>query len=207
MSVFANIVKRYTAEAETANLSCGGNILYLELKPGEKILDLGCGRGRETLDAARIVGPSGFAWGLDLTPKMLEIAGEAAGREGLENVKFLLGLMENIPLPRNRLDAVMSNCAINHVQDKAAVYREVYRVLKPGGRFVVSDIMTDEPLPQSIKNDPEAVADCFGGAITVQEYEEALRTAGFNSVKVFKERRYPKNGFEMISRTFEGLKQ
>lgn len=198
------IVKRYTEEDENSNLSCGGNISYLALKPGETVLDLGCGRGIETLEAAKLVGPRGWAWGLDVTPKMIEAASTRAQEAKIENTLFLVGNMEAIPLEDVSVDAVLSNCAINHVENKAAVYREIFRVLKPGGRFVVSDIMTDESLPEHIKNDPEAVAACFGGAITVEEYEQALAEAGFFRITVYKERRYSKNGYEMISRTFSG---
>jgi len=205
MSIF-EIVKRYTAEDENSNLSCGGNISYLNLQPGEKILDLGCGRGSETIQAAGIIGSTGFAWGLDLTPRMIGLAQERARTEELDNISFILGTMEQIPLPDASLDAVISNCAINHVLDKKAVYQEIYRLLRPGGRFVVSDIMTERPLPDNIKNDPEAIAECFGGAITVAEYETALSEAGFKHVQIFKERRYLKNGYEMISRTFQGQK-
>lgn len=203
---FFEIVKRYTEEDGNANLSCGGNIDYLKLKSGEKVLDLGCGRGNETFQAAERVGRQGLAWGLDITPKMIEAARVRAENEQIQNVCFILSSMDHIPLEDESLDAVISNCAINHVEDKAAVYREIFRVLKAGGRFVVSDIMTDEPLPQDIKADPEAVAACFGGAITVQEYETALISTGFNQIEVYKERRYLKNGYEMISRTFQGNK-
>ena len=201
------IVKRYTVEDENSNLSCGGNITFLDLHPGEKVLDLGCGRGGETLQAATLVGEDGFAWGLDITPKMIERAQERADQGSIKNVVFLLSSMEKIPLEDASLDAVLSNCAINHVEDKVAVYREIHRTLKSGGRFVVSDIMTDTPLPSEIKQDPEAVAACFGGAITVREYEKALVSAGFDRIEIFKERRYIKNGYEMISRTFQGKKR
>ncbi len=200
------IITRYSNEDENSNLSCGGNISYLRLEPGEKVLDLGCGRGTETLQAAEAVGRQGFAWGLDLTPRMVELATERARSEKVGNVHFLRGSMEEIPLADAALDAVLSNCAINHASDKLAVYREIFRVLKPGGRFVVSDIMTDTPLPQEIKEDPEAVAACFGGAITVREYEDTLAAVGFAELDIFKERRYLKNGYEMISRTFQGRK-
>lgn len=201
------IVKRYTAEDKNSNLSCGGNIEYLNLKNGEKVLDLGCGRGGESIQAAKQIGSEGHVWGLDLTPRMIELAQERAQNEQVKNAEFLLGSMDHIPLKDNCLDAVLSNCAINHVENKTAVYQEIFRVLKPGGRFVVSDIMTEEPLPHEIRTDPEAIADCFGGAITLKEYEQALNDAGFNKVSVFKERRYMKNGFEMISRTFQGFKE
>lgn len=207
MVAIFEIVKRYTEEDINTNLSCGGNIQYLDLKEGEKILDLGCGRGGEILEAAKHVGENGFAWGLDLTPRMIELAQERAQQEHVGNVEFLVASMDQIPLKDNSLDAVLSNCAINHVEDKVAVYREIYRVLKHGGRFVVSDIMTEQSLPQEIREDPEAIADCFGGAITLQEYEETLIEAGFSKAEVFKERRYMKNGYEMISRTFQGHKE
>lgn len=200
------IVKRYTAEGENTNLSCGGNIVYLDLIKGEKVLDLGCGRGGETIETAQRIGPKGFVWGLDITPRMIELAQERAQKERIQNVEFLLASMDHIPLEDDSLDAVLSNCAINHVEDKVAVYQEIYRVLKQGGRFVVSDIMTEQSLPQEIREDPEAIADCFGGAITLKEYEVALNQAGFSKVEVFKERRYIKNGYEMISRTFQGRK-
>ncbi|MEA4900771.1 methyltransferase domain-containing protein [Desulfitobacterium sp.] len=201
------IVKRYTEEDKDANLSCGGNIQYLNLKEGEKVLDLGCGRGGETIEAAKRVGPKGFAWGLDLTPRMIDLAKERAQKERVKNAKFIMASMDQIPFEHDCLDAVLSNCAINHVEDKAAVYREIHRVLKQGGRFIVSDIMTEKPLPREIREDPEAIAECFGGAITVQEYGEALSNAGFTKIEVFKERRYLKNGYEMISRTFQGYKE
>lgn len=201
-----HIVKRYTEEDQTSNLSCGGNILYLELKPGEKVLDLGCGRGQETLEAAQRVGSTGFVWGVDVTPRMIEVARENAKNKRVTNAQFIQSSMEHVPLEENTLDVVMSNCAINHVEDKVQVYGEIYRVLRLGGRFVVSDIMTENPLPQEIKEDPEAIAACFGGAITIVEYERALKDAGFEMVEVLKERRYLKNGFMMISRTFRGYK-
>ena len=200
------IAKRYTAEDETSNLSCGENIIFLDLQLGEKVLDLGCGRGEETLQAATLVGGDGFAWGLDITPKMIERAQERADQVSIKNMGFLLSSMEEIPIGDESLDAVLSNCAINHVDDKVAVYREIHRTLKSGGRFVVSDIMTEAPLPSEIKQDPEAVAACFGGAITVKEYEEVLVSAGFDRIEILKERRYVKNGYEMISRTFQGRK-
>jgi arsenite methyltransferase len=177
------------------------------LHPGEKVLDLGCGRGEETLQAATLVGRDGFAWGLYITPKMIERAQQRANQGSIKNVVFLISSMEKIPLEDASLDAVLSNCAINHVEDKVAVYREIYRLLKSGGRFVVSDIMTETPLPSEIKQDPEAVAACFGGAIMVKEYEEVLVSAGFDRIEIFKERRYVKNGYEMISRTFQGKKR
>ena len=200
------IVKRYSEVNADATLSCGGNLNYLALKPGEKVLDLGCGRGREALEAALLVGPGGFVWGLDLTSVMIEAAQEQASRVGVENVEFVLSSIEQIPFSAESIDALISNCVINHVANKLLVYQEIYRVLRPGGRFVVSDIMTEEPLPQAIKEDPEAIAACFGGAISVKEYEDILSLAGFPETDIFIERHYLKNEYEMISRTFRGRK-
>ncbi len=200
------IIKRYSEVNADANLSCGGNLNYLALKPGEKVLDLGSGRGSEALEAAFLVGPGGFVWGLDLTPMMIEAAQEQASSVGVKNVEFVLSSIEQIPFRAESIDALISNCVINHVADKLVVYQEIYRVLRPGGRFVVSDIMTEEPLPKSIKEDPEAIAACFGGAISVKEYEDILGLAGFPEIDIFQERHYLKNEYEMISRTFRGRK-
>ena len=200
------ITKRYSKESPDSNLSCGGNLTYLALKPGEKVLDLGCGRGMETIQAAELISPSGFAWGIDLTPVMIKAAKDQARKAGVDNVEFLLSSIEQIPFATGSIDALISNCAINHVADKLSVYCEIYRVLSPGGRFVISDIMTNKPLPQAIKEDSEAIAACFGGAITVKEYEEVLGSAGFKEIEIFKERHYSKNGYDMISRTFQGKK-
>lgn len=200
------ITKRYSNLSANSNLSCGGNLSYLALRPGEKVLDLGCGRGTETIQAAELISPSGFAWGIDLTPVMINAAKDQAREAGVENVEFLLSSIEQIPFATGSIDALISNCAINHVADKLSVYSEIYRVLSPGGRFVISDIMTNKSLPLEIKEDSEAIAACFGGAITVKEYEKLLGSAGFQEIEIFKERHYSKNGYDMMSRTFKGKK-
>ena len=200
------ITKRYSNVSANSNLSCGGNLTYLALRQGEKVLDLGCGRGTETIQAAELISPTGFAWGIDLTPVMIKAAKDQAREAGVDNVEFLLSSIEQIPFATGSINALISNCAINHVADKLSVYSEIYRVLSPGGRFVISDIMTNKPLPQAIKEDPEAIAACFGGAITVKEYEEVLGSAGFLEIEIFKVRHYSKNGYDMISRTFQGKK-
>lgn len=200
------ITKRYSNENANSNLSCGGNLAYLTLMPGEKVLDLGCGRGGETIQAAELISSSGFAWGIDITSVMIKAAKDQASAAGVDNVDFIQASFEQIPFADGNIDALISNCAINHVTDKLTVYREIYRVLRPGGRFVISDIMTNEPLPQTIKEDSEAIAACFGGAITVKEYEKILDVAGFHEIEVFKERYYFKNSYAMISRTFQGKK-
>jgi len=200
------IVRGDTLENVNSSLSCAKNIPFLHLQAGEEVLDLGCGQGEETLHVATLVGRDGFVWGLDISPKMIKKAQERASQFLLKNVAFLLSSMENVPLKDASLDALFSNCAMNHVEDKVAVYREIHRTLKRGGRFVVSDIMTETPLPSKFKQDPLAVA-CLGGATTVKEYEEVLVAAGFDRIEIFKERRYVKCGYEMISRTFQGKKQ
>ncbi len=201
------ISERYTKEAAScSNLSCGNNLEALNIVQGESILDLGCGRGTDTLEAARRTGSGGHAVGLDLTSAMVVKATENAMDAGFTNASFVRGDIEKLPFADERFDAVISNCVINHARDKARVYREIYRVLRPNGRFVVSDAVTKEPLPESVKNDPEAWADCFGGAVTEQAYLESIRASGFDSVDILKRREYVKNGYDFISLTIRAVK-
>ncbi|MEL4105728.1 methyltransferase domain-containing protein [Oscillospiraceae bacterium WX1] len=201
------IIKRYTTESACCdNLSCGSNLDFLNITAGEKILDLGCGRGRETIEAARLTGPDGLAVGLDITDAMLQEASRAADEAGMTNTRFVMGDIEALPFDSNFFDAVMSNCVINHARDKAAAYREIYRVLKNGGRFVVSDAVTKSPLPDSVKNDPEAWAQCFGGAVTEQEYLKSVQEAGFEEIIILKRREYVKNNYDFISLTMMAVK-
>lgn len=196
------IQKRYTKEAEDCdNLSCGNNFAFMNIKPGENILDLGCGGGGDTIEAAKRTGPSGIACGLDITDAMLSKAAMAAKSQGLDNVRFVKGDIEHLPFADESFDAVMSNCVINHARDKKRAYSEIYRVLKNGGRFVISDAVTKEPLPGSVKNDPEAWAQCYGGAITEQEYLDSISDSGFGPIKVLNRREYIKNTFDFISLT------
>ncbi|MDA8442155.1 MAG: methyltransferase domain-containing protein [Peptococcaceae bacterium] len=205
MSVL-KIVQRYSAETETDNLSCGNNLAFATLAAGDIVIDLGCGRGRETIAAALAVN-AGYAYGLDITPQMIEAAEAAAVEQGIANVKFSVGSFELLPYPADFATVIMSNCAINHVQDKQKVYSEIYRVLQNGGYFIVSDIMAQQALPPEITSDPEAVAACFGGAIPSDMYFAAISKAGFDEVEVLKERHYVKNGYGLISRTLRAYKQ
>jgi arsenite methyltransferase len=205
--MISEIQKRYSNTGASCNLSCGGNIQHLDIKPGEILLDLGCGRGVETIQAAKLAGPAGKAIGLDITPAMVEAARAGAQAAGIVNVEFLYGTIENLPFPSNMFDAVLSNCVINHARDKRRVYYEISRVLKPGGRFVISDAVTKMPLPAKIKNDPEAIAQCFGGAVTQQEYMEAIQSAGFQNIQILGRREYIKNGFDFISLTIKATRQ
>lgn len=201
------IKARYTKESTAScSLSCGSNFNYLSIKPGEHILDLGCGRGNETIQAAILTGPTGKAIGLDLTQAMVDMAQGNAQVHGITNVEFINGNIESLPFNDEEFDAVISNCVINHAPSKAVVYREIYRVLKAGGRFVISDTVTKYPLPLEIKNDPEAWAQCFGGSVTEEEYLQSIRSAGFKQLEILNRREYLKNGYEFVSLSIMGFK-
>lgn len=201
------IKKRYEPESTgCCVLSCGSTLDELEIEQGEAILDLGCGRGIDTINAARLVGDSGQVTGLDLTPGMIEEALKNAKREKVGNASFVLGDIENLPFEDKSFDGIISNCVINHARSKKRAYGEIQRILKPGGRFVVADAVTKDPLPPEVKNDPEAWAQCFGGAITEDEYLESILSAGFHMVTVLNRREYLKNGYNFISLTIKAVK-
>jgi len=176
--------------AVLASRGCGNPTALIDLKPGEKVLDLGSGGGIDVLLSARRVGPTGFAYGLDMTDAMLEVAERNRVEAGVENVRFLRGVMEAIPLPTYEVDVVISNCVINLSADKRQVLREAYRVLVPGGRFAVSDIVIQGQLPPAIQNDLEAWAGCIAGALEEQTYRQLLIEAGFTDVEIEVTRRY-----------------
>ena len=176
--------------AALASLGCGNPTALAELKPGEKVLDLGSGGGIDVLLSARRVGPSGFAYGLDMTDAMLELAEHNRVEANIENVRFLKGVIENIPLPDNAVDVVISNCVINLSADKGQVLREAYRVLSPGGRFAVSDIVFLGHFPPAIRNDLEAWAGCIAGALEEKTYLQLLDEAGFINIEIEVTRRY-----------------
>jgi arsenite methyltransferase len=169
-------------EALLASLGCGNPTALAQLKPGETVLDLGSGGGIDVLLSAKRVGPTGKAYGLDMTDEMLALANENKLKAGLDNVEFLKGEIEHIPLPDNSVDVVISNCVINLSSDKDSVIREAFRVLKPGGRFAVSDVVTrGEMLPEIRKNVLLWVG-CVAGALEEVEYRSKLATAGFEQV-------------------------
>jgi len=176
--------------AALASLGCGNPTALAELKPGEKVLDLGSGGGIDVLLSARRVGSTGFAYGLDMTDAMLELAERNRKESGIENVRFLKGVIENIPLATKSVDVVISNCVINLSADKGQVLREAYRVLVPGGRFAVSDIVVQGTLPASIQKDMEAWAGCLAGALQEDTYRRLLADAGFIDIEVEVTRRY-----------------
>ncbi len=169
-------------------LSCGNPTAYASLKPGETVVDLGCGGGLDVFLAAKRVGPSGKAIGIDMTPEMLELArrnaAKADGGKPIRNVEFHQATIDKLPLPDASVDCVISNCVINLASDKPAVFREIVRVLKPGGRLAVSDIALKQPLPAEIAGDLAAYVGCIAGAILVEEYRRCLIDAGFGQVDV-----------------------
>jgi len=176
--------------ATLASLGCGNPTALAELKPGEKVLDLGSGGGIDVLLSARRVGPTGFAYGLDMTDAMLELAERNRVEANIENVRFLKGVIENIPLSDNTVDVVISNCVINLSADKGQVLREAYRVLSLGGRFAVSDIVFLGHFPPAIRNDLEAWAGCIAGALEEETYRQLLAEAGFINIDIELTRHY-----------------
>ncbi|MBE3558249.1 MAG: arsenite methyltransferase [Ktedonobacteraceae bacterium] len=176
--------------AALASRGCGNPTALAELKAGERVLDLGSGGGIDVLLSARRVGPTGFAYGLDMTDAMLEIAERNRAEAGISNVQFLKGLIEDIPLPAGSVDVVISNCVINLAADKSKVLREAYRVLAPGGRLAVSDIVFLGHMPQAIRSDLEAWAGCISGALEESVYRDLLAQAGFSDIDIEVTRRY-----------------
>ncbi len=179
--------------AALASLGCGNPTALAELRPGEKVLDLGSGGGVDVLLSARRVGPTGFVYGLDMTDEMLALAERNRVEAGIEQVKFLKGVIEDIPLPDNAVDVVISNCVINLSADKGRVLHEAYRVLTPGGRFAVSDIVFLGEMPPSIRGDLEAWAGCIAGALEEAQYRALLEHAGFAEISIEVTRRYSLN--------------
>ena len=172
------------AEAMLASLGCGNPTALAKLNPGETVLDLGSGGGIDVLLSAKRVGPTGKAYGLDMTDEMLALARENQRRAGAENVEFLKGEIEHIPLPDNTVDVVISNCVINLSADKDRVLREAFRVLKPGGRFAVSDVVVRGEVPAEIKRSMEMWVGCVAGALQESEYAAKLKAAGFESIGI-----------------------
>ena len=170
--------------AMLASLGCGNPTLLAQLNPGETVLDLGSGGGIDVLLSARRVGPTGKVYGLDMTDEMLALANENRRKAGVENVEFLRGEIENIPLPDNSVDVIISNCVINLSADKPRVLREAFRVLKPGGRFAVSDVVRRAHIPEAMARSVELWVGCIAGALHVDEYTGLLAEAGFEGIGI-----------------------
>jgi len=171
-------------EALLASLGCGNPTALAKLEPGETVLDLGSGGGIDVLLSARRVGPAGKAYGLDMTDEMLALARENQRKAGVQNVEFLKGEIENIPLPDNSVDVVISNCVINLSADKGRVLREAFRVLKSGGRFAVSDVVTRGEIPEEIRESMLLWVGCVAGALEEREYRSKLSDAGFENISI-----------------------
>jgi len=170
--------------AVLASLGCGNPTALAELKPGQVVLDLGSGGGIDVLLSAKRVSPGGKAYGLDMTDEMLALARDNQRKAGVRNVEFLRGEIENIPLPNDSVDVIISNCVINLSADKDRVLREAFRVLKPGGRFAVSDVVTRGEIPEAIRKNMLLWAGCVAGALEENEYRSKLASAGFEKIAI-----------------------
>jgi SAM-dependent methyltransferase len=169
-------------EAYLASLGCGNPTALARLNPGETVLDLGSGGGIDVLLSAKRVGPTGFAYGLDMTDEMLDLAEQNRRKSGVENVRFLKGYIEKVPLPDNTVDVIISNCVINLAADKRPVLKEAFRVLKPGGRFAVSDVIRQGDAPEEVLQSVESWTSCVAGALHKDIYEQLLKEAGFTTI-------------------------
>lgn len=202
------VTERYGGLAQSdCCLSCGGAVDLAAPQPGEIGLDLGSGRGLDVLRMAEAVGPEGFVYGVDLTQAMIDRAERHAAKLGIANARFMRCDLAAIDLPGDHVDLVVSNCTINHAADKPAVWREIYRVLKPGGRFVISDIYALSPVPEEYRQDPEAVAECWAGSVTRQDYLADVAAAGFVDLGVLEESApYEKGRIMVASLSLVGIK-
>jgi len=171
-------------EGADLGLGCGNPRAIAALSPGETVVDLGSGGGIDCFLSAKHVGPTGRVIGVDMTPEMVSRARKSATEGGYRNVEFRLGEIEHLPVADATVDAVISNCVINLSPDKAAVFAEAFRVLRPGGRLAVSDVVATAPIPPEVKEDPRLYSGCVAGAVTQEEYEALLRTAGFENIRV-----------------------
>lgn len=202
------IAGRYSVLAnDTCCLSCGGAVQKSEAKANEICIDLGSGRGTDVLRLAEEVGEGGFVYGIDVTEEMIRKATTTAVKMGVGNVKFIQADLEQIPLEDEIAHLIISNCTLNHVGNKPKVWAEIYRLLINGGRFVISDIYSSEPVPEEYANDPEAVAECWAGSITKSEYIAIVKNAGFKEFRILEESKpYPKGKIEVSSFTITARK-
>jgi arsenite methyltransferase len=205
---YEEINRRYGELADSSCcLSCGGALNYSGAKTGEVCVDLGSGRGTDVIRLAEAVGKDGFVYGIDISDGMIKKAANTAGQLGVKNVEFILSPLGKLNLEDNIADLVISNCTINHASDKQLVWNEVYRILRKGGRFVVSDIYAIEPVPQEYRNDPVAISECWAGSVTRIEYLEQLKVAGFVKIRILEESApYEKGKTRVSSWTVAGEK-
>jgi arsenite methyltransferase len=197
---YTEINKRYSELAESSCcLSCGGALDYAQASEGEVCVDLGSGRGTDVLRLAETVGNNGFVYGVDLSEGMIRRAVSTAEKLGVGNVQFMQSPLEKLSLKDNSADLVISNCTINHSADKQAVWNEIFRILKKGGRFVVSDIYSLIPVPEEFRTDPVAISECWAGSVTREEYLDHLKYAGLTSVRIIEESAPYEKGKIMVS--------
>ncbi len=188
-------------------LSCGGAINFADIKPGFRCADLGSGKGFDVLKMATLAGSDGFAWGIDVSEAMMETARENARKLNLYNTAFVKSELENIDLPDESLDLVLSNCTINHSLDQSKVWKEIFRILKPGGTFVVSDIFSLAEVPEEFRNSPDSVAECWAGAVTKDQYFKNINDSGFRKIELIEESKpYIKGKVNVCSFTVKGVK-
>ncbi|MBT3273467.1 MAG: methyltransferase domain-containing protein [Spirochaetales bacterium] len=199
---------RYSELAEeSCCLSCGGAVKHSDPQKGEVCIDLGSGRGTDVIRMAEEVGSEGHVYGIDVSDGMLEKAKKTALKLDVSNVSFLKAELNALPVEDETADLIISNCTINHADDKQGVWDEVYRALKKGGRFVVSDIYSTDPVPEEYRTDPQAVAECWAGSITRDEYIMQIADAGFNDMQILEESEpYEKGSIKVVSWTIYGTK-
>jgi arsenite methyltransferase len=198
------INNRYSAKSENEYMGCANLKQFYDIKKGNTVLDLGCGNGNQTIKLCEIVGENGFIYGLDITESMLK---KANSQINTKNIKFILGDINKIPLENNSVDVVISNCVINHSPDKRKVYNELYRILKIDGHFLIGDVMSVNELPEEVSNNPENIADCWGGAILKEKYFEIIKDAGFKNILELSKRQYYKKDFLLESIIIKGVKK
>jgi arsenite methyltransferase len=203
MSINEAIQGRYSQAVSTGSMGCSNLSPWFNIQPGDSVLDLGCGSGRQAISLLELVGPYGTVDGLDITPAMIDAAKQLTDSP---NISFTVGSIDELPYNDNQFNVVISNCVINHSTDKERVYRELFRTLKPGGHFLVGDVMSVGELPESVSSDPEAIAACYGGAIPADRYLDIIRRCGFTGITVLHSRTYVKEGFQLESITIQGVK-
>ncbi len=191
--------------AVLASLGCGNPTAVAELREGETVLDLGSGGGIDVLLSARRVGQTGFAYGLDMTDEMLELARANAAKAGASNVEFIKGYIEEIPLPDDSVDVIVSNCVVNLSGDKPRVFAEAARVLRAGGRFAVSDVIADPDMDDATRADMAAYTGCIAGALTEDEFRDGLTAAGFDDIEIRRTHAVHEHASSAIIRAFSGL--
>ncbi len=204
-----SINERYTSLSQsTCCLSCGGALNHAGVKEGEVCVDLGSGRGNDVVRLADMTGENGFVYGVDISGGMIEKAESLIKKFDIKNAAIVKSDLEDVKLDDGIADVVISNCTINHAADKGRVWCGIFRILKNGGRFIVSDIYSTQPVPDEYRNDPQAVAECWAGSVTRAEYLESLEMAGFTDIKIIEESEpYPKGEIHVASWTISGYKR